>query len=280
MSTNFNPIQSVERDGLIVPDVGNWGEKKYKLVGHYCNIFTTSMKGKWNLVYIDLFSGAGYTEIRETGAILKSSAMIALSVPKQFDYYIFNELDKEKHNALEQRAERHCDGAKHRVFNVDANANIDEIIKAIPDFNNGKKNLIFCFVDPYSLNLKFTTIQKLAAHRVDILLLLALNMDGKRNFGIYINEENSKIEEFIGNPKWREEFDHGTNSEKTFTKFLSDQYDARMKNLGYVTDVDKEPIKTDNGLNLYYLAFYSKHTLGAKFFKSISKSSDDQLSLF
>jgi three-Cys-motif partner protein len=106
MSTKFNPIQYVENDKLIIPEVGNWSEKKYKLVGHYCNIFSSSMKNKWNLVYIDLFSGAGFSKIRETGNILKSSALIALSVPKPFDYYIFNELDSEKYNALCNRVEK------------------------------------------------------------------------------------------------------------------------------------------------------------------------------
>lgn len=279
MSAKFDPIQPVDDDGLVTPDVGNWGEKKYKLVGHYCNIFSSAMKNKWNLVYIDLFSGAGYTKIRETGSILKSSALIALSVPSPFDYYAFNELDPEKYKALSSRVEKHKNGSPVRVFNLEANANVDTVIKSIPNFNNGKGNLIFCFVDPFSLNLNFSTIKALAAHKVDILLLLALQMDGRRNFGIYIDEENTRIEEFLDNKNWRAEFEKGYN-EKTFIKFLSDQFDNNMKKLSYLTDVDKQQIKTDSGLGLYYMAFYSKHKLGSTFFSSITKSSDDQLTLF
>lgn len=279
MSAKFDPIQSVDDDGLITPDVGNWGEKKYKLVGHYCNIFSSSMKNKWNLVYIDLFSGAGYTRIRESGTILKSSALIALSVPTPFDYYAFNELDLEKHKALSERVNRYKNGSPVNVFNLDANSSVETIIKSIPNFNNGKGNLIFCFVDPFSLNLNFSTIKALAAHRVDILLLLALQMDGRRNFGIYIDEENTRIESFLDNKNWRTNFEKDYN-EKTFIKFLSDQFDKKMESLSYKTDTDKQQIKTDSGLGLYYMAFYSKHTLGSKFFGTISRSSDDQLTLF
>lgn len=279
MSVKFDPIQPVDDDGLVTPDVGNWGEKKYKLVGHYCNIFSSAMKNKWNLVYIDLFSGAGYTKIRETDAILKSSALIALSVPTPFDYYAFNELDPKKYKALTERVNRHKNGSPVDVFNLDANASVDTIIKKIPNFNNGKGNLIFCFVDPFSLNLNFSTIKALAAHKVDILLLLALQMDGRRNFGIYIDEENTRIEEFLDNKNWRAEFEKEYN-EKTFIKFLSDQFDNNMKKLSYLTDVNKQQIKTDSGLGLYYMAFYSKHSLGSKFFSTITKSSDDQLTLF
>jgi len=279
MSVYFNPLQNVDDDGLTIPDVGNWGEKKYKLVGNYCNIFSSAMKNKWNLVYIDLFSGAGYTRIRETGAILKSSALISLSVPNPFDCYFFNELDNEKYQALVSRVAKHSNGSHARVFNLDANVAVDEIVASIPKFNNGKGNLIFCFVDPYSLNLNFSTIKALANHRIDILLLLALQMDARRNFKIYINEENSRIEEFLGNNNWRNEFEANYN-QKDFMKFLSDQYDKNMGKLGYITDQVKQEIKTDSGLGLYYMAFYSKHQLGNQFFGKITKSVDDQLKLF
>lgn len=182
MADTFNPIQTVEDDGLKTPDVGNWGEKKYKLMGHYCNIFSSSMKNKWNLIYIDLFSGAGYTKIRDTERTLKSSSLIALSIPNCYDYYVFNELDKEKYDALVKRVEIYKGSNNVRVFNLDANASVDTIMASIPKFNNGKGNLIFSFIDPYSLNLNFSTIKSLAKYKVDILLLLALQMDGRRNF--------------------------------------------------------------------------------------------------
>jgi hypothetical protein len=105
-------------------------------------------------------------------------------------------------------------------------------------------------------------------------------MDGKRNFGIYIDEENTRIEEFLNNKEWRKDFERGEYTDKTFTKFLSDQFDSKMKILGYLTNVEKQNIKTDSGLGLYYMAFYSKHPLGNNFFSSIAKSSNDQLSLF
>ncbi len=76
----IDPIINVEDDGLIIPEVGAWGEKKYKLVGGYCDIFTTGMRYKWGkLVYIDLFSGSGYARIKDTNKIVKSSALISLS---------------------------------------------------------------------------------------------------------------------------------------------------------------------------------------------------------
>lgn len=280
MSEKFNPIQSVQPDGMVIPEVGNWGEKKYKLVGHYCNIFTKSMKDKWNLVYMDLFAGAGYTRIRETGAILKSSALIALSVPNPFDLYLFNELDIEKLTALQKRTEILNPESRVITLNLDTNTGINEIISYIPSYSHGKSSLVFCFLDPYSLNLKFDTIRALAENRTDILMLLALQMDGKRNAKVYLKEENKRIEEFVENTNWRADFDNGNYSSSQFIKFLSDQFDKKMLELGYQINLDKVPIKTDSGLGLYYLAFYSKHNLGSKFFEAVKKYSDNQYSMF
>lgn len=81
---------SVEDDGLTMPEVGEWSEQKYNLIGAYGDIFTSSMKNRWsNLVYIDLFASSGYAKIRGSNKIVKSSALIVLSLPFPFTKYRF-----------------------------------------------------------------------------------------------------------------------------------------------------------------------------------------------
>ena len=71
---SFEPIIPVEEDGLTIPEIGSWAEKKYRLVGDYCEIFITGMKNKWtNLIYIDLFAGSRFAGIRRTNKILMSN---------------------------------------------------------------------------------------------------------------------------------------------------------------------------------------------------------------
>lgn len=104
----FNPIIQVEHDGLKLPDpVGSWCEKKYSLVGGYCEIFNKAIKNKFeNRVYIDLFAGAGFAPVKAKNKILKTSALVSLSIPTPFTKYIFCEMDNEKIAALEARAKR------------------------------------------------------------------------------------------------------------------------------------------------------------------------------
>ena len=280
---NFNPIIPVEDDGLIIPEVGPWGETKYKLVGGYCQIFTTGMKNKWDkLVYIDLFSGAGYAKIKGTNRIVKSSALISLSVSHKFDKYIFCEENEEKLSALKVRVEREFPDADVDYVLGDSNQNIEKIISIVPKHSSGKSVLRFCFVDPFSLNLDFNTIEKLSkVGKIDFLILLALLMDANRNFIYYIEENSTKIEVFIKNPKWREPFQKADIHSSDFIKFLSDQYDQNMKNLGYVEPVDKHRVKIDDkNIPLYYLAFYSKNPKGNDFYKKVEKYLSSQQSLF
>jgi len=67
MPSTFNPQIEITPDALFTPEVREWSLEKYKLVGSYCDIFTNGMHKKWNqLVYIDLFAGAGYAKIKES----------------------------------------------------------------------------------------------------------------------------------------------------------------------------------------------------------------------
>lgn len=280
---NFNPIIQVEDDGLYIPEVGSWGDEKYKLVGGYCEIFTTGMKNHWDsLVYIDLFAGAGYAKIKGTNKIRMSSALIALSISHQFNKYIFCEEDERCMNALKKRVEKHFPVANVEFIQGNSNHLIDNIIQKIPRHSYEEKVLRFCFVDPFSLNLNFDTIRKLSnVGKIDFLILLALHMDGNRNLFNYISENSNKVDLFIDDLSWREPFKKGDLAAKDFIKFLAKKYDNNMQLLNYKEPVKKHLVKIDDiNVPLYYLAFYSKHERGNDFYSKVEKYLSPQQTLF
>lgn len=279
----FDPIIPVEDDGLIIPEVGAWSEEKYRLLGGYCEIFTSGMRNLWDsLVYIDLFAGAGYARIRGTTKLRMSSALIALSVKNKFDKYIFCEQDDSCLNALKRRVEKHFPEANVEYVHADSNLKIEEIIVRIPKHSRDDKVLRFCFADPFSLNLKFATIEKLSAvGKIDFLILLALYMDANRNLFNYILENSTKVDEFINDISWREPFTKSLIPAKSFIKYLADKYDSNMLKLGYKEPEKKHLVKIgDINVPLYYLAFYSKHERGNDFYKKVEKYLSSQQSMF
>jgi three-Cys-motif partner protein len=126
--------------------------------------------------------------------------MIALGLSNKFDHYIFNDLSEPNISALKHRIGLTGLQDLCSFYNEDANSCIETILNERPLFDNGKRNLTFCFLDPFSLNLSFDTVRVLARENVDILMLHALQMDGNRNLTYYIKEENERIEKFTGNP--------------------------------------------------------------------------------
>ena len=70
------------------------------------------MKNKWDQrVYLDLYSGAGYSRIAGTSMYMKGSPLIALAVDRPFDKYIFCEEDHELMEALKARVKRQAPGS-------------------------------------------------------------------------------------------------------------------------------------------------------------------------
>ena len=280
----FNPIIQVADDGLKLPiPVGEWSEKKYSLMGGYCEIFNKGIKSSFtNRVYLDLFAGAGYAPIKKKNKILKSSPLIALSIPTPFTKYIFCEQDPEKIAALQIRVRREHPDKDVIFIEGDTNTKVQQITDEIKGL--GSSTISFCFVDPFSLNLHFETIKKIACiGRVDFLILLALMMGAKRNFHNYVTERSKVIELFIDNKEWREPFMNKVIRKEDFISFIANTYDENMIRLGYQIKNEGLKPKVDADqyrLSLYYLAFYSKNPLGNKFFSQIQKYNIEQQTLF
>src|SRR5579872_1818900 len=128
IGNNFTPLIEVQDDGLYIPEVREWSLEKYKLVGGYGEIFTSGMHKKWDqLAYIDLFAGAGYARIKETGKIYKSSALIALSLLHRFTHYVFCEEDSTCFDALQKRVKRDYSHIPVEFVKGDCNEKINEI---------------------------------------------------------------------------------------------------------------------------------------------------------
>jgi three-Cys-motif partner protein len=280
-SNSFRPLIEVQDDGLHIPEVREWALEKYKLLGGYSEIFTSGMHKKWNqLAYIDLFAGAGYARIKETGKIYKSSALIALSIPHRFTKYIFCEQDEACFDALQKRVKRDFPNLPVDFVKGDCNKKIDAIKSKLPKFSKGNTLLPFCFVDPYSLNLHFKTIETLAGGLMDFLILQALHMDANRNFENYMSENSSKIEHYLNDPDWRKKFDENDLNKKDFVHFLFNQYHAKMLVMKYKPEKQAHQIKSNvKNLPLYYLAFYSKHERGNDFFDKARQYVSPQLGL-
>jgi three-Cys-motif partner protein len=281
----FQSNADLPHDGLITPTIGRWGERKYLLVSNYSQIFANSMKRKWDCrVYLDLFAGAGRSQIEGTSRIVLASPLLALEITDKFDLYVFCEKDETKMDALIKRIQRDYSDMKVEYVSGDSNQHVNEILLKIPRAQKGFRVLTFCFADPYNLkSLHFSTVQALSQRFVDFLILIPSGMDAIRNLEThYLNPENITIDDFLGTSEWRCEW------QKIFPRqsvdvFLTNYYGKKMEQLGYhYPDIESTQLirSTEKNLPLYRLALFSRAKLGERFWKETRKYSDPQLTLF
>ncbi len=266
-------------DGLVCNDVGGWTIEKYQLISSYFRQFSTGTKKSWpHRTFIDLYAGAGYSRLRGNGRILKGSPMLALSVKYPFDQYIFCEAIKENFDALEERCKRDHPSLKSKLIQGDCNLKVDEILDMLPK----TKSLGLCFVDPFNLSIRFETLSKLAARRLDLLCLLALHMDANRAYDIYLNQESSKVDLFLGSSSWKSEWRVSGRKRGDFPIFLAECFAKRMRSLGF----EETPTHSmhlvrsdDKNVPKYHLALFSRNQLAYKFWNSARIYSDPNRSL-
>lgn len=277
-------IPTLVDDGLLTPEVGPWAEEKYRLVNLYATLFTTSMRGKWEqLAYVDLFAGSGRSRIRETERIVPASPTLALSLEVPFDRYVFCEADSELMDALIQRVRRDFGHLDVRFVPGNVNSNVPSILTELPKPSPGNKVLAFCFVDPFGLsNLRFATIEQLAARYMDFLVLVPSGYDATRNQGIYLEPANRTIDRFLGSPDWRERWEKDRIEGQTFDAFITNEFGESMRRLRYLYEgVEATQIVRLGGTKrarLYRLALFSRKSLGAKFWREVRKYATDQRS--
>jgi len=160
---NIEPLKPLDDDELPTPEIGAWGEEKYRHVQLYASLFVKSMRTKWDdLIYLDLFAGSGRSRIRGTGRIVSASPLLVLGMSEAFDRYIFCERDNNNIETLVTRCRRDFPKRKIAIIPGDANASVEQIITEMPRPGRSRKVLGFCFLDPFRMqNLYFSTIESL-----------------------------------------------------------------------------------------------------------------------
>lgn len=273
----------LQDDGLATPEVGDWSEEKYSYLQGYADIFTKAMTGKWHLVYLDLFAGAGRAKIKSNNRVVAASPLLALGLHRPFDRYVFSEQDEEKLNALRQRVEREHPVRDVRYVHGDVNKKVTEILGEFPPPSQGQGVLTFCFADPYACpNLHFATIHQLAKRKVDFLVLIPSGY-ANRNLANYLDPKSKTLEEFLGDPEWRKAWQAEGGRYPHFADFVTDRFGQSMKSAGYIYEGLHDSLlvrSTAKNLPLYDLVLFSRHSLGEKFGREIRKYNRSQLPLF
>jgi three-Cys-motif partner protein len=139
--------------------------------------------------------------------------------------------------------------------------------------------LTFCFIDPFDISIKFSTVRRLSSYFIDFLILLALHVDANRNVEHYLDPGNSKVDEFLGLADWRERWKIAESQGMRFPRFLAEEYSGQMEKLAYLHhpwDRMRQVRSGEKNLPLYRLALFSRNEMAYQYWDEVLKYSSDQ----
>lgn len=282
-------MADVDDDGRHVDVVNPYAERKHRLLAHYAEMFARGMQKKYNhRIYLDLFASSGYARIKDESRIIETSPILALRSPVPFTEYVFCDLCTDKLEALRERVEACGTSAKVRYYAGDVNAKIDDVLRDLPHFAKGNTGLSLCFIDPYAAkNLRFKTIEKLAAIFVDFLVMIPSYIDLNRHQNAqYQKEVDSSFDLMVGTTDWRAAWDDVQIRRPGlhFGEFCVEFFGRRMQTLDYLPldPGDIKLIDDDRWYNAprYHITLFSRGQTGIDFWRKTWKNLDPQGSLF
>lgn len=190
---------------------GIWTRKKLDLLEKYLQFYTIALKNTpFRLHFVDAIAGTGQQNSRSTQgqsellpqAGLPGSINIALNVVPPFHSYHFNDTNRERAEAIRQIATLHPDKSIH-VEEIDANPFVTDFCGKM-----GRLDRAVVFLDPYSTELAWKSLERIASTRkADLWLLFPLStllrMTPKN--GAQIRPEwRKKLDRLLGTTEWEQ----------------------------------------------------------------------------
>lgn len=205
---------------------GNWTDQKLECVSKYLRAYTTIMnRQRFNYAYIDAFAGTGYRELIEDEDVDEllfpelvspevtnfrdGSARNALEVKPLFGKYVFIEKNANRYTELEELKEElllkdEFSDDMIECVNRDANEHLKDLCG-----KNWSAHRALVFLDPYGMQVEWTTIEAIArTQAIDLWILFPLGTVNRllKKDGEICSPIREKLNLFFGNEEWFEAF--------------------------------------------------------------------------
>lgn len=195
---------------------GSWTVKKLDAFEKYVNAYLSIMEinSYWKTIYFDGFAGSGEVQkrnnkelieqlylIEEEQNVYRGAAERVVSLDKKFSYYYFIEKNDSAREKLKIKLiEKAPNLESCLVFKEsECNSQLDELASVL---QKSKKYASLIFLDPFGMQIDWSTIAKLEGTRSDIWILIPTGVIVNRLLDKKGELKNiSKLESFFGLPK-------------------------------------------------------------------------------
>jgi three-Cys-motif partner protein len=256
-------------DDLAVNEAGSWVHDKLTVVRKYDPAFGTACQSWGEWFYVDGLAGSGVNRIADEGGRLTwGSPVIALRASPPFTKCLFLEQDAGRAAALDHRTAELAD--RRVVEQGEVNSDLLKMMRVhLP-----RRNPVLVVLDPYGMEIDWTTLQDIAAFRqykwkAEILILFPI--DGiNRAMHALGDVDETTLDRFWGDKSWHQLW----KEQKMGQLRTPDQ--TRNRGLQLYTDKLKNELRYAHALSMdvrrsghtgglkYILVFATDNGTGAK----------------
>jgi three-Cys-motif partner protein len=256
-------------DDLIVGEVGPWASEKHDRLRRYIDASRGARakflppKGTAGASYIELYSGAGRSVIKDTNQFIEGSAVVAFNAGhasgRPFSEMHLSDLEAQNSAALVQRIK--ALGGAPTSYVGEAGVVVDQVMSAINPYG-----LHLAFLDPFNLaQLPFSIIEKmLRVKRMDMIIHVSVQ-DLQRNFDTH-SRVGQSLDIFA--PGWRDEVNVNQATAALRAAFV-EYWLGMIRALGTRPATGKPLIVGEKNQRLYWLVFLSSNPLGHELWNDV-----------
>ncbi len=162
--------------GWSSPWGGDWTVVKLATLENYLKAYTTALRKRFSLAYIDAFAGSGRVPLKKsaTGPTeIDGSAIRALRLPHPFESYIFIDANKENLRKLKERVDNEFSQRNVFYLHGDANQILQEFCANQKFWRPERRAVIF--LDPFALNVEWKTLEAISkTKKADLWYLFSI----------------------------------------------------------------------------------------------------------
>jgi len=184
---------------------GPWTEIKLDVLRRYLDAYLTALKNQpFSFIYIDAFAGSGEYTPADSPTTKSGSARLALE-SAGFDRYCFIETKDAHYERLQELTQQFPD-RQIELYHGDANELLPRIlIELSPSTWRG-----VIFLDPYGMNVDWTTLQAVAkTELLDVWYLFPISgvyRQAARSMSAVDEYKAAALDRCLGTAEWRDAF--------------------------------------------------------------------------
>jgi three-Cys-motif partner protein len=232
------------------------------------------------IIVLDLFAGSGLYSLGYQRELFAGSCLGSLHDELPISKWIFCERDPESVKALKIRVNRYFKGKHVLIFDDPIDRLPEKLQYYIPVSKRGYRVSAVCILDPFSIDVPFSLLDKLQAFGLTFIVPFTFSLNDRNNYRFYLHEHREKLKRYLGEFTDLTRLD-GVKSNLEFYKQVVRIIRNNMLMQGFNSSLSVQ--RLDSGLMelpIYYMGVFSKALLARAIQREVEETQHNQFTLF